>query len=156
MDVLDVVTASTDYFDFGTPSDFLGENRPAQLFDAAENIRLVKEDLLAAATKLEAISGTLTAIGADLSTTGEAPWDRDALLGHLGHLGFYPQWNDLLQLLDRVIRRSARAMDDVAGRMVLVVHDFQQTDDQVAEELDLLVRGLVDPTPTTVVPYGHP
>ncbi len=156
LDVLDIVTASTDYFDFGTPSDFLGENRPPQLFDAAENIQLVKEDLLAAATKLEAISGTLSAIGADLSTTGEAPWERDALLGHLGRVGFYPQWNELLHLLDRVVRRSAQAMDDVAGRMVLVVHDFQQTDDQISAELDDLVRHLTDPTPTTPVPYGHP
>ncbi len=150
------VNGLTDYYDFGTPSDFLGENRPAELFDAAENVQLVKADLVEAAAKLEAISWSLTSIDGALSTTGQGMWERDGMLGHLGYVGFYPQWNDLLVTLDNLIRRSSRAMGEVAERMVLVAHDFQQTDDQIAAELAVLVQELTDPTPTTAVRYGHP
>lgn len=157
MNVMDTVAVYRDSFDFGTPTDFQGENRPSELYAPAENVTLLMDGLREIAAKLQVVSGTLAAVNGDLPTaTGSAPWERDAILGYGGHIGYYGTWEQLHGTLTNVLQRSSLALGDLAERMILVSYDFQRTEDQIAADLEGLVRNLPDPTPTDEVPYGYP
>ncbi|MEJ7832511.1 MAG: hypothetical protein WKF79_06320 [Nocardioides sp.] len=155
MSVMDTVQARLDSFDFGTPVDFLGENRPGELYAPAENVILLMDGLREVAAKVKVISTTLATVNGDLAgVVGSTPWERDAILGYGGHIGYYRTWEQLHSMLTNVLQRSSVALGELAARMILVANDFQRTEEQIEADLLALTRDLPDPTPRDQVPYG--
>lgn len=145
-----------DSYDLGTPSDFLGENRPGELYGPGEEVAVVFDGLRDCAGLVQGVASVLDQIHGDLSSSvGDYRWVRNAQVG-LGSHGHYDDWATLHDNLGTVLQRTSTTLTDVAARMVLVANDFQATEDQITQELSQLVAGLNDPTPTETVPYGHP
>lgn len=140
-------------YDVHAPNDFLG-SRSDKYFLSEDGIDLRTTTLRNRAGQVMKIAEIISEIRGDLAETlGRSRWERHASVG-LGSFGHYPEYADLHGMLTHLLSRDCQRLEEVAERMVLVSHDFDRTEGQIAEDLGRLAKATKDRTPDHVQ-YGY-
>ncbi len=134
-----VIRKNPGQFDIARPGEFL-QNNKGEYFKDGENLKVLIPHLREIAARFALIGGIQHHAAKQLdSTIGESRWSRWSSLGWSPN-GHYNAYDDLNGELDTVLTSSAKELKEVAERLVQVSHDFEATEEQVAQELQQLVK----------------